>query len=123
MKRPLHGISAHCRVVEVYDGDTLTVEIVRRARVRLLDNWSPEVRTRDAEEKARGLAAKAFLAELAEGKEGTIFIPTSEADRFDDVLTMGRVLAHVWVNGEGKSLSEIMVSRGFATTSKPGSEP
>lgn len=119
MNKPPHGVSAHCRVVEVYDGDTITVEIVRRARVRLLDNWAPEVRTTDNAEKARGLAAKEFLRQLAEGKEGTIFIPTDEATTLDDVFTFGRVLGHVWVNGERKSLSERMVDEGFSTTDKP----
>jgi len=37
-----------CAIVEVYDGDTITVRLTLDLRVRMLDCWTPEIRTRDA---------------------------------------------------------------------------
>jgi hypothetical protein len=44
-------------------------------RVRVLDLWCPEIRSRDPEEKARGLAAKAFAETLL--PPGTIVVFSS----------------------------------------------
>jgi hypothetical protein len=35
------------------------------------------------------------------------------------LITMGRWLGHVWIDGESKSLSEQQVESGFATKDKP----
>ena len=56
----------------VIDGDTIDAEIdlgfdIRtKKRIRFLGINTPESRTRDLEEKARGLAAKARVKELLE---------------------------------------------------------
>jgi len=50
---PLHpltpslGWTTRASIERVIDGDTLDVTICRRVRVRLLDCWAPELRTRD----------------------------------------------------------------------------
>ncbi|MEM8865627.1 MAG: hypothetical protein AAGF31_08815 [Planctomycetota bacterium] len=119
-ERPLPGITARCKVIEVYDGDTLTVEITQRVRVRLLDCWAPEVRTTDDSEKKLGLLSKNNLASLAEGKSGVIHVPTGHADRADDVLTFGRALGWIWVDGFSASLSRQQVKAGMASTVKDG---
>jgi micrococcal nuclease len=55
-----------CRVVDVYDGDTLTLDVdlgfnvTNRVRVRLLDIDTPEIR---GEERPEGLLAKQFVME------------------------------------------------------------
>ncbi|MEM8864066.1 MAG: hypothetical protein AAGF31_00805 [Planctomycetota bacterium] len=118
--RPSPGITARCKVIEVYDGDTLTVEITQRVRVRLLDCWAPEVRTKDDAEKALGLLSKENLATLAEGKAGVIHVPTGHADRADDVLTFGRALGWVWIDEHAVSLSRQQVAAGMASTVKDG---
>lgn len=113
---PKRGLTAKCRITEVYDGDTITVEVMVPVRVRLLDCWAPEIRTKNQTEKKLGLESKSNLKELAEGKEGIIHLPWEDARRLDDTLTFGRVLADVWVDGD--SLSEMQVLGGFATDTK-----
>ena len=110
-------------VTEVHDGDTLTVEITRKIRVRLLDAWAPEVKadnrlpeSKRAAEKAAGIAARENLKALALGKEVVLQVPTDE-----DLLkatTMGRVLGTVWLEGSDKSLNQLQVEGGFATREK-----
>ena len=115
---PQPGWITRAKVVSVYDGDTLTVEVTRRMRVRLLDCWCPEVRTRDKEEKKRGLAAKAHLAELLpEGSEVVLQIPSGTD--LGKSFTFGRVLGNVWANADAaSSVSEQMVESGHATATK-----
>ncbi len=115
---PAHGWSTKCRIVEVYDGDTITVEITRRVRVRLLDCWAPEVKTTDATEKARGIASRDHLRAAVENCDATLFVPGSDRDMLGDEWTMGRVLGHVWLEGDKESLSEFQVKAGHATREK-----
>lgn len=117
--KPPLGVCRRVRVVEVVDGDTITVEMITRARVRLLDCWAPETRTRDDREKAAGLAAKQSLFELAYGREGVIYIDLQDAGRVDDAVSLGRVIARVWLDGMGDvDLSAAMVAAGHAATTK-----
>lgn len=109
-----------CRVVEVYDGDTVTVEIVTRARVRLLDCWAPEIKGTRGEKRELALRSKQHLAEIAEGREGEVFLPLTGADRLDDLLTMGRVLGSVYIGDKELSVSEQQVAAGMASTTKGG---
>lgn len=106
---PRPQLSLPCRVTQVYDGDTLTVEMTIRARVRLLDCWAPELRDEG------GVASRDAIKPI-EGKAATLVVPLDGVDRLDDVLTFGRVLGYVWVDGE--SLSEKQVSAGHATFRK-----
>lgn len=110
---PQPGVVVRCRVVEVTDGDTVTVEIRQRVRVRLLDCWAPETRTTDPDEKARGLAAKRYVERQAMGKPAILEVPTADARRADDVLTFGRVLGRLWI--DGRDLSASTVAAGHAT--------
>ena len=62
-----------CNIVKIIDGDTVDVDIdlgfgvwMTNERVRLYGIDTPESRTRDLEEKAKGLAAKIRLEELLE---------------------------------------------------------
>ena len=58
-----------CTVTRVVDGDTVDAEIdlgfdiVFKSRIRLFGVDTPESRTRDLDEKARGKLASAFLSE------------------------------------------------------------
>ena len=118
VKRPTHGLSIPIQIVDVYDGDTLTVEIKFRVKVRLLDCWSPEVRTRDLEEKKRGLAARDFVRGIALNKKGTLWIPSRNVKTIGNLLSFDRVLGHIWVSDDKKSLSETVVEAGHATKTK-----
>ena len=66
-------------VTRVVDGDTVDVDIdlgfnlwLSGRRIRFYGINTPETRTRDLEEKARGLAAKARLRELLDGQDVTL---------------------------------------------------
>lgn len=127
---PPAGVVGRCHVVEVYDGDTLTVEFTVTARVRLLGCWSDEIRTRDAAEKARGLAARDHLAAVCgmawNGKRWVGRTPAYLAapfagDRLGSLFTMGRLLGRVWVlPGEGADVSTQQVEAGHAYRTKAG---
>lgn len=102
---------------EVYDGDTVTVSFTVKARIRMLDCWAPEVRTRSLSEKAQGLAAKRHLQSLVTtGTPVRVEIPLDGTTRLDDLFTMGRVLGTVWVGPT--NLSAAMVASGHATAKK-----
>ena len=115
------------RVSRVIDGDTLEVEIRRTIQVRMLDCWSPESRLdpripedRREAEKARGIAAKKALQELATDREVIVRIPTSRNGELAQSITLGRVLGEVWLTSDPKeSLSQKQVSAKHATTTKP----
>jgi endonuclease YncB( thermonuclease family) len=109
---PQAAITVPCTMVEVHDGDTLTVDVRIPVRVRLLDCWARELR------EPGGETARDHLRQLAAGKRGVLHVPLAGADRTDDVLSFGRLLAHVWVAGDDRSLSARMVADGFAAKTK-----
>jgi len=82
------------RVVSVYDGDTVTVlidlglNIFAKRKVRLIGINTPEIRTRDADEKKRGLEARDYLRERVLEKE--IIIHTVGKGKY------GRWLGEIW---------------------------
>ena len=71
------------KLVRVVDGDTVDAlidcgfSLFTRQRIRLLGINTPECRTRDKEEKKRGLAAKARLKELIRLGKGQFLVKTS----------------------------------------------
>ena len=69
-----------CKIGRVVDGDTMDViidlgfSIQYKTRVRLVGINTPEKRTRDLEEKARGIKASAYALQWCESQEkGRIF--------------------------------------------------
>ncbi len=118
---PQLGLTLDGHVIRVIDGDTIVVRSFVEYHVRLLDCWAPESRTRDLEEKGRGLKAKARMIELADGKSVRVNLPHSSAD-LTELMTMGRVLGRVWLIQDGApedlDLSSRMVVEGFATKTK-----
>jgi endonuclease YncB( thermonuclease family) len=119
---PPRGITTDAVVREVYDGDTIVVTVQTELRVRLLDCWAPEIRTRDAAEKRRGYASRDHLASLIPpGSTVRIQIPTT--GRLEDSITLGRVLARAWrdSNGDGQPDADVsaeQVRAGHATIRK-----
>lgn len=105
-----------CEITEVYDGDTITVRVSIDLRVRLLECWADEVHTKDEAAKVRGIASRDHLRGLApNGSKAVLTVPMRGA-RLDDILTMGRVLGYVSVNGQ--DLSARQVADGFAKATK-----
>ena len=118
MKEPRQGFTTKAKITRVIDGDTVDVLIERRMRIRLEDCWAPETRTRDKEEKARGLKAKNFAEDLLMDKEVIVFIPGDPEGEMKDVFTFGRAVGRVFLDGE--DFSAIMVKEGLATETKNG---
>jgi micrococcal nuclease len=91
-----------CKVERVVDGDTIDVvldlgfDILHKCRVRLYGIDTPESRTRNLDEKARGKMSSAFLTEAIDtGKQVVI-----QTKLKDSKGKYGRVLGDVVVDGE-----------------------
>ena len=71
------------KLIRVVDGDTVDAMIdcgfstFKKERIRLHGIDTPECRTRDKEEKARGLAAKARLEEMIADGDNEFIVETS----------------------------------------------
>lgn len=117
MQRPEHGWSTPCSIVRVMDGDTIEIIVTKSIKVRLLSCWSPEVH---GEEKPEGIKAKKHMEKMALGNTGTLFVPTEDARTMSDIITLGRVLGHVWTDDHPEeSLSRRQVDAGHAIEQKP----
>jgi micrococcal nuclease len=87
-----------CEVDRVVDGDTVDViidcgfSIFHKARVRMYGIDTPESRTRDKDEKARGLMSKNFLVDML-GKSD-VMIKTKK----DKKGKFGRILGELHVD-------------------------
>lgn len=124
MQEPPKGITTDCKVVRVIDGDTVDIEITRTLRIRLLDCWAPETRSKDPAEKAKGFESKKYLHNLLKEKfyndlaarkpkKVTLFIPADEKGEVKDNFSFSRVLGRLFVGGQ--DVSELMVTAGKAT--------
>tara|TARA_Y100001973_G_C4984674_1_gene225923 strand:+ start:62 stop:535 length:474 start_codon:yes stop_codon:yes gene_type:complete len=121
--QPEQNLTTKAVIKEVYDGDTVVVTIQKDFRVRMLDCWAPEIKTRNTEEKKRGQKSKEFLKSLLH-VDDTVIVKIPMTDRIQDSFTFGRVLAYLWkdVDGDGKldDVSDVMIQKGFATKTKKG---
>ena len=119
--QPEQKLTTKAVVKDVYDGDTVVVTIQKDIRVRMLDCWAPEIKTRDISEKERGLKSKEFLKSLVD-IDDEVIIEIPMTDRIQDSFTFGRVLAFLWkdVDGDGEmeNISELMVENDHATITK-----
>jgi len=106
------------KLVRVVDGDTVDVmidcgfSIFKKERVRLYGINAPESRTRDKEEKKRGLAATARLKELIKEGKNEFVLET----RIDKKGKYGRLLGTLR-NGnidKQRSYNEILLDEGHA---------
>ena len=123
---PPDGLTLPGRIVEVHDGDTVTVEVTTRMRVRLIDCWAPEVMTdrrvppaEQAAAKAAGAASRDYLRQMvSRSPTCRLHIPRT-GDDIGDMTSMGRVLGKIWLDDDAtRSVSERMVSSGHATKTK-----
>jgi len=105
-----------CTLRRVVDGDTIDVDIdlgfniKYSERVRFLGVNTPESRTRDLEEKKRGLAAKAFVETWLEEKAGNAPIIETKVDKKGK---FGRILGRI-LNDEGECLNDTLLAEGHA---------
>ena len=103
-----------CTVERVVDGDTIDVvldlgfDILYKSRVRLYGIDTPESRTRDKDEKARGKLAGAFLKNAIDN--GTKVVIQTKLK--DSRGKFGRVLGDVVV--DGVNINQLMVENYHA---------
>ena len=103
-------------LLKVVDGDTIDAEIdlgfdVKiKKRIRFMGINAPESRTRDADEKVKGLAAKERVKGLLEDAE-SITVKSHGVGKF------GRCLGELILTqaGEKINLNELLISEGHAT--------
>ena len=86
-----------CKVIDVYDGDTITVILpwdggVFKKKCRLTGIDCAEIRTKDLREKSCGYDAKKYLTDLLDNKN--IWIECGDWDKF------GRLLITIFKNKE-----------------------
>ena len=107
-------------VLKVVDGDTIDAEldlgfdIKVKKRIRFMGINAPESRTRDLEEKARGLAAKDRVKQILENCEN-ITVQSHGVGKY------GRCLGELFVDkvdGQEKltreSVNELLINEGHA---------
>ena len=104
-----------CKLERVVDGDTCDALIdlgfntwaKRRIRFFGVDTW--ESRTRNLEEKKKGLAAKAYVQDLFENSDNGKFSIVSHG-----VGKYGRVLGEIFVKGHETSVNKLLMENGHA---------
>jgi len=104
----------------VIDGDTIDAyidlgfDVSVKKRIRFMGINTPESRTRDLEEKAKGLAAKDRVKNLLEGTD-TIILKSHGVGKYGRCL--GEIMLDT-VDGQEKltlvSLNELLIKEGHA---------
>ena len=104
----------NARLIKGVDGDTadawidlgFSISVKKRIRFMGVDTW--ECRTRNLEEKALGLKAKAYTTEMLERNEGKFLVKSHGVGKY------GRLLGELFVDGEEKSLNDLLKENGHA---------
>jgi len=114
-KKQVKKYGYSCKLDRVVDGDTcdalidLGFDTFVKKRIRFygVDTW--ESRTRNLEEKKKGLAAKDYVKDLLENSDEGKFLLKSHG-----VGKYGRVLGELFVKGNEKSVNELLKDNGHA---------
>ena len=114
-KKQVKKYGYSCKLDRVVDGDTcdalidLGFDTFVKKRIRFygVDTW--ESRTRNLEEKKKGLAAKEYVKDLLENSDGGKFSIISHG-----VGKYGRVLGEIFVKGHEQSVNELLKENGHA---------
>ena len=105
-----------CQVTRVVDGDTVKAiicvgfDILYKSTIRLYAIDTPESRTRDLDEKARGNLAKYFLKDSIENGKKVVI----KTHLKDSRGKFGRVLGTIWV--DGVNINQALVENHLAVT-------
>lgn len=115
-KKFVGELSMPARIIEVHDGDTVTVEFKIQANIRLIDCWTPELGTKE------GDAAKEFLSKILK-KDAEVLVKAPFDGKINKSFSLTRLLARVYKDTDGdgipEDMSEMMIKWGFATEKKP----
>jgi micrococcal nuclease len=104
-------------LVKVVDGDTVDLDldlgfsITLRQRVRLNGIDTPEIRSKDPAEKARGQESLAFVSQWFQ-QPGPVLVGTTKEEKY------GRMLADCYREGAPSLCSELL-ERGLARPYNP----
>lgn len=104
-----------CEITRVVDGDTVDViidcgfSILHKTRVRMYGIDTPESRTRDLDEKARGkLAAKYIQDHIDNGTDTIIKTEKDSKGKF------GRILGKIFI--DNKDINQSMIDENLAVS-------
>jgi micrococcal nuclease len=103
-------------VLRVIDGDTIDAMVDLgfdtwvKKRIRFMGIDAPETRTRDLEEKARGVVCKERVREILRDNEMKAELISHGVGKF------GRVLGVIRVKSSKDSLNDLLVAEGLAET-------
>ena len=115
MSKEIKKYEYSAKLDRVVDGDTCDAMIdlgfntwvKKRIRFKSVDTW--ECRTRNLEEKKKGLAAKAYVKDLLENSDdGKFSIISHGTGKY------GRGLGELFVKGHEKSVNELLKENGHA---------
>ena len=112
----------NCEVTKIVDGDTLDVDIdlgfsvrLTKQRIRMLGIDTPESRTRNKEEKIRGLLSKKFLSYMCPVGSNIRLVSHGKGK-------FGRILGEIFALEGEASVNKIMCEEGFAVEYYGGSK-
>jgi len=103
-------------VGRVVDGDTIDADIdlgfdiSLTKRIRLAGIDTPESRTRDLKEKELGIDAKNWLKHQLEDTFDVVI----RTEKPDSTEKYGRIIGHLFINGQDESLNNQMITEGYA---------
>lgn len=116
-KFSLEGERKLCKVIRVYDGDTITVNcyhnnILNRWSVRLLGLDTPELRPRKNienrdEEIRKARASRDYLKSLIMRSDQLIYLECGGFDKY------GRLLGRIYLQ-DNSSVNDMMIGGGYA---------
>ena len=107
----LDGEQLQCKIIDVYDGDTITIIFpfnggYYKDKCRLCGIDTPEVRTKNAEEKAAGIKVRDWLKEKILNK--IMLIEFKGKDKY------GRLMGVIYENINSTSINMQLVANGMA---------
>ena len=104
----------NAKLEKIVDGDTvdalvdLGFDTWKQVRIRMNGMNAPESRTRDLEEKARGLAAKARLKEILKENKNKFILVSHGVGKY------GRCLGEIFLTENSDSINNLLISEGHA---------
>ena len=102
----------NAKCIKVVDGDTIDAQIDlgfdthKVIRIRLVGINAPESRTRDLEEKIRGLAAKQFVIDILKKHHNNFILHSQGVGKY------GRCLGNIFLGDT--NLNDLLINEGHA---------
>lgn len=116
----LEGKSDYCKVIDVYDGDTITIIFpfqgdYFKKKFRLYGIDTPEIRTKDLQEKEVAYKVKEYVTNKILNK--IVWIKFTDWDKY------GRLMGYLYFKKDSEdTLNNLLIKEGFAYEYKGGSK-